>query len=43
MRVTVHLGDFAADLISNVTLFALLAAAISGEPALFALAALVIP
>jgi ceramide glucosyltransferase len=42
MRVVVHLGGFVADLLSNATLFALTAAALSGELRLFALAALVI-
>ena len=42
MRVVVHLGGFAADLLSNATLFALLAAAVSGELPILALAALVL-
>ena len=42
MRVVVHLGGFAADLLSNPALFALLAAALGGELPLLGLAALVI-
>jgi ceramide glucosyltransferase len=43
MRVVVHVGGFAADLLSNATFFAVLAAALSGfEPQLVALCAAVI-
>jgi ceramide glucosyltransferase len=43
MRVVVHVGGFAADLLSNATFFAVLAAVQSGfEPSLLAFAAIVI-
>jgi ceramide glucosyltransferase len=43
MRVVVHVGGFAADLLSNATFFVVLAAALSGfEPELVGLGALVI-